>query len=492
MPSLNPMDVPAFPVYTVTLSDADHAVTLDGSPVAVDPGCAREVIAKNAVQARLNVHGLEAVRVSLIDLDTGDRWNMIVSADGEVIDLTEQEQAAAAAVVRRKKRGRLIIGAVITALVLAAGGGITAALWPKPKPPAEAYEPKGVGATLPVAPPPQFSKTATWSQPVAPDSATAMLPNGMLLTATTSGYLEGLNPKTGEPVWRGSSPPSDLTDLHFSHWSGADVLVYASNNDLKVWPLDMPEGKSSVSPRTMAFPGDRQTTTAKTTIGTEPFVNLGDWYVAIPGTGKLDTVELPPGTTPINVDAKGNITALSHNQIYTVASNGKVQSHRKYTAPEGTKRAPTNVKVLDSSHIFATWEADSSTQGILDLKTGKVSTGTETRALQASDTPIVDDDAKTAILGKLALDFGPTPSVHTLPDRFTPASLHGGTVYGTTNEGPATVNIEGDTKRQAEAKPWNSYSDDDAAPNVVTDDAAYVVGTQLGKSTIYRTDRKGA
>ncbi|MCG3024102.1 hypothetical protein, partial [Escherichia coli] len=78
------------------------------------------------------------------------------------------------------------------------------------------------------------------------------------------------------------------------------------------------------------------------------------------------------------------------------------------------------------------------------------------------------------------------PALVDLPSVDTTA-IHGNLIYANTTNGPATVNLE---TPETEPQVWANYRTEDPAPVLVTNDAVYVVATQLESTTVYRADRQ--
>src|SRR5690606_18674632 len=112
---IDPEKVPAFPVYTLLISEDREFLTLDGAQVPVLDGEDFIDAGKNAVIAKLSSHNLGMVRVRAIDASAQNSWDMIISSAGEVFDLTEQRMAEQSKIERsqRRKKRLFIVGASI-------------------------------------------------------------------------------------------------------------------------------------------------------------------------------------------------------------------------------------------------------------------------------------------------------------------------------------------------------------------------------------------
>ncbi len=485
MTSIDPAEVPAFPVYTVQISEDRESVTLDGFEVPVfEHG---EVIAagKTAVIAKLITHQIDAVRVRAIDASKGTAWDMIISTDGEVLDLTAAQEAEQAKIERsqRTKKRLFIAGASIMG-VLALGGATSAlVIAHQPAPAVSAYAPQGVGATLPAAPPPQHSKTAAWSHPTTAGATANLISPDRLLTSDPEGTVTARTPATGQPVWRGDKAPENLSSIHQGTWAGKPVYAAAERNELRLWPVDMPSDTPSVAPTAIALePGQTTRTDTHT-----PYIELGDWYIRVPDAdGALHDVMIPPGSTVVDVAADGTITTISATTIYTLDHTGTILGEKNFTAPEGTTKYPTRIWLLDSTHALLAWDDTERVIGVLNTSTGSMLFSGTPRTIPAATEPLlVDREAKTAALDSVGIRYGSNSALVDLPSADLSA-IHGTTVYANTNNGPVTLDL---TKPDAEPQSWANYRSEDPAPVLVTDDAVYVVATQLEHTTIYRSNK---
>lgn len=485
MAILDPAKVPAFPVYTLQISEDRDAITLDGAQVPVLDEEDFVEAGKNAIIAKLITHHLGVVRVRAIDVSTGQTWDMIVAATGDVLDLTAQQEAELAATARRQRRTkRLMIAGVSTLMVLTLGGiGTALVVANQPAATVPAYTPQGVGATLPAAPPPQHSATAAWSHPTRAGSTVNLISPGRLLTADPEGTVTGRTPATGQPVWRGDKAPENLASMHQGTWAGKPVYAAAERNELRLWPVDMPYDTPSVAPTSIALePGQAARTDTHT-----PYIDLGDWYIRVPdAAGTLHEVMIPPGSTVLDVAADGTITTISATTIYTLDNTGKILDEKDFTAPEGATKYPVRVWLLDDTHALMAWDDTERVMGVLDTTTGSLLfSGTPRTIPTATEPLLVDRDAKTAALGSVGIRYGANSALVDLPSADLSA-IHGTLIYANTNNGPATLNL---AAPEAELQPWANYRTEDPAPVLVTDDAVYVVATQLENTTIYRSNK---
>ena len=197
---------------------------------------------KTRSSPKLTSHNLGMVRARAIDESSGQAWDMIIAATGEVLDLTEQQEAEQAAKARKQRRNkRLMIAGVSTLAVLTLGGlGTAVVIANQPAATVPAYTPQGVGATLPAAPPPQHSATAAWSHPTLADATVNMISPDRLLTADPEGTVTGRHPSTGQPVWRGTKPRKTWPASTRAPGQASPSDAVAERNELRLWPVEMP------------------------------------------------------------------------------------------------------------------------------------------------------------------------------------------------------------------------------------------------------------
>lgn len=485
MTTINPEKVPAFPVYTLQISEDRQAVTLDGAevPVVDEDDFVQAGIA--AVVAKLSRHHLGVVRVRAIDISNDNRWDMIVSATGEVLDLSEQQEAEQVRMERKTRRNKRLMLAGVSTLAVLTLGGVTAAVVVANQPQAQApaYIPEGVGAPLPAAPPPQYALTAAWSHPVATGSTVNMISAERLLTADPDGSMTARNPETGQPVWRGANAPKNLHEVHQTTWAGQNVYAAVVGQELRLWPITMPPDTYSVSPTAILLDAGLN---ARTDTGL-PYIDLGDWYIRLPdGAGKLHNVMIPPGSIVLSTTAEGSITTLSANKIYTLDNNGTIIAEKAFAAPAGTTRYPSRVWTLDQSHLLLAWDEGTRLMGVLDTNTGQLTTTSKPRAIpSATDDLFVDTNAQTAAIGTVGVRYGTNAALTDLKSASI-TSIHGNTIYANTNSGPVTMDL---TAPEAQMQKWNNYRTEDPAPELVTNDAVYLVATQLENTIVYRSNR---
>src|SRR5699024_9055793 len=86
--TIDPSAVPPFPIYTLHLDEDARQLTLDGVPLEPSFGQELHAAGIEAVIRKATSQALEAVRVR-VHSESGDVWDMVVTAKGEVIDTTK-------------------------------------------------------------------------------------------------------------------------------------------------------------------------------------------------------------------------------------------------------------------------------------------------------------------------------------------------------------------------------------------------------------------
>lgn len=310
-----------------------------------------------------------------------------------------------------------------------------------------------------------------------------MIAPDRLLTADPDGSVTARNPETGQAVWRGANAPENLTSIHTTTWAGSPVYAAAVGNELRLWPTAMPADTYSVSPTVIALePGQ----TARTDTGI-PYIDLGDWYIRIPdGSGKLHDVMIPPGSTVLRTTSDGKIITISADTIYTLDANGTITAETTYTRPKEATGYPNRVWTLDEQHVLLAWDGTNRMMGVMNTDTHQVLFSTKPRAIPGpSEDLLIDTQARTAAIGSVGIRYGAKGSFVDLKSASLTA-VHGNTVYANTNNGPVTLDL---AKPEAEMSTWENYRTEDPAPALVTDEAIYLVATQLEETTVYRADR---
>ena len=483
MATPDPSSVPHFPVYTLALSVQDQTITLNGLAVTARRGEDLQAAGLRAVVELLELNLLPSARVAVIDKDTAGRWEMAIWDTGEAVDLTALEQEATLRSQRRHKRRRNIVLAVATIAVLGVSAAVAVAVINRPAPVVSLYQPIGAGATFPAAPAPSFASTAKWTADVAPGSTTQLL-DGLVLTAGTDGTFQGHAPDTGEVIWSAAEAPENISAVRLTSYNGEPVLTAATQSTVTFWPRSLDPGQSQATPFTveMAYEDVAHLDSP------QPYISLGDWYIKVPRDSGMEAVMIPPGSLPALVREDGAIVTVSASTLYVLDNTGKTTDTKPFAPPKGVSTMPTQARALDANKVLLSWEKHDAL-AILDTSTGLVTPVAMGEAsLPGEDDPVlVDSAASTVLVGSTLISTGASPSATTLPAGFTPTTLHGGIVYGTTSDGPGTVTVG---QPAPEPKLWPAYTDADPAPAIVTDDAIYLVATQLEQSKIYRLDRK--
>lgn len=476
--------VPAFPVLTLWLDENAEHTELNGVPIEPAPGEGYQQAAIAAVVRETERLALDAVRVRVLS-PSGEAWDMVVTADGQVYDTTvaepETDQPTRGARRRRWPLigacavGGLALGGVGMAAVVAATGSDTAPAWEIP----------GVDQQIPIALPEEFSARSAWSVPVAEGSDVTALDTGHILSTDPDNTLTARVPDTGQPVWRGTNAPEDLTGAVHTNWAGAESLVARAGNELRIWDLRTPEDGSTVAATSLHLEHEWRSEVR----GERPFVAKEHWIVGIPAAGnQLTDVVIPAGSRALTVTGQNQIITASESGLYTVTEDGTVTGQQPYTPPTGVTGAPGLSWMLDADHALLGWatEAGATVMAILNVKDGSTLTTTEVpRAPDQRHLPLVDAEARTAAFDTLAVSWGENLLLRPLHSYET-STLNGATAYGMADRtDPASLDL---SQMSSVPEPWATFTDEDPSPGLVSDDAAYIVTDTLDTTVLYRSE----
>lgn len=475
----DPASVPKFPVFSLVLNEDEGLVELDG--LAIEPALGEQPKDAGiaAVVQKIKAHRLQAVRVRARTGVDDEVWDLVVTDQGNTYDVTPSIGVETNSVKRRKYiaiiAGTAAVGVTAAAVALMV---TNSAKTPQPV----GWETPGVNAQIPVALPDGFATTATWSLPVDKNSTVTILDTGHLVSSDQAGNLVARDPKTGQPKWTGNEAPANIGELDQTTWAGTPSVAAVSERALRVWDLRTPaDGGVSVA-HSITVTNDEHVDTD----GPTPFINRGDWVVSLPANDfSIRDVIIPAGTLPVLASLNDDITVIGRTNLQVVAADGSVTKTLHFTPPKSTAGQPTVSWVLDDTHVLVGWKGTTSALAIVDTTTGKIAASSKVRNLPREEADILNDPtSKTAVLERLAITYGDKPAIKTLED-FQTTTIHEGIAYGEFPEGPAAVNL----LTLMKPTPWATYTAEDPAPNLVTDDAAYVVTPMLDQTVLYRAER---
>ncbi|MFC7403431.1 hypothetical protein [Citricoccus sp. GCM10030269] len=475
--------VPAFPVLTLWMDEASERTELNGVPIEAAPGGDYREAAIDAVVRDVQKRALEAVRVRVLT-PTGEAWDMVVTADGDVYDTTVTEAPATTKSARIRRP--LVIGAVALCAVSFLGVGTAIGLSALGEDTEEQWVVPGADRQIPIALPSPFALRSAWSVPVDEDSDVAALDTGHILSTAPGGTLTARNPETGQVAWRGNDAPDDLAATVHTDWAGQPSLVSLSGNQLRVWDLRTPQDGTTVTSTTITLEQDWRAEIR----GERPFVDLGDWIVGVPQTGhRLRHVVIPAGTRAVTVTGQNQIITASDATLYTVNDDGIVAGRASYSAPAGTAGAPDRSWMLDNDHALLAWdsEAGETMMSIINVKDGTTrATAEVSRAPDQQERPIVDEQGRAAAFDSVSLSWGPDPVLRPL-ESFETSTIHNATAYGLAGrENPAGLDL---ASLKSRPEPWDTFAEDDPAPDLITGDGAYVVADTLDTTVLYRAEK---
>ncbi|QCU79615.1 hypothetical protein E7744_14955 (plasmid) [Citricoccus sp. SGAir0253] len=475
--------VPAFPLLTLWWDEDAGRTELNGVPVEVTPGQDVRQAAIGAVARQVGERALDAVRVRVLSA-TGEAWDMVVTASGGVYDTTAEESEPARPAAAQRRRwlligacalGGLALGGVGAAVAVSVAGDDATEQWVVP----------GADQQIPIALPEPFSPRAAWSVPVAEDSDVAVLDTGHVLSADPDGTLTARVPETGQPAWRGTGAPEDLTTAVYTDWAGTPSLVAHAGTELRVWDLRTPADGSTVPAASVRLEHSWRVEVR----GARPLVDKGHWTVGLPAPGaRLHDVVIPAGSRALTATAEGHVITASAATLHTVTVEGTVTAERPLAPPAGTTGAPDASWMLDAETALLGWDTDAGDTVMALVNLADATTLATAEVPHAPDQrqqPLVDPAGRAAAFDTLALTWGEKPVLRPL-ERFETATVDGTTAYGLADRtDPASLDL---ASLDSAPQPWSTYTDEDPAPDLVDDGAAYVVADTFESTVLYRSE----
>lgn len=482
MSQITPEQVPAFPCYVIDYDEDNETAELDGVPIETAHGVSIADAAKEAAARKAEDHGLTAVRVK-IRTPLGEEWTMIVTVDGEPLDTTPTPES------RQRKpflRPATVLGGVIITLSALAGATALAVHLStdtdQDQNAAPDWEIPGAGEQIPVGLPKGFTGPSDWSVDINDDTAATGLDDGRILTANSDGILSARDPKTAEPVWAGSGAPGDLSGIHETTWTGQPVLASYNRGNLTLWPLEDVRPGQAVAPEQVPVAHEAEILWD----GDTPLVSLGDFIVLVPDDeGTLTEVTIPAGSEPVSA-VDGEAVSLGPESIYRTSLDGEF-TMTEFTPPESVDGPADAFWTVGTDVLVLGWSAPD-TEGspviaVIDQETGETIIKEQVEQLPNEAAEITyNTDSQRAVIGTLAVRYDDDPSLNQIPALEDPV-IHGNTLYGNTAEGPALVDLG---RPQGGAETYATFTEDDTAPVIVAEDAAYVTAPRLDQTILYR------
>lgn len=478
MAAIDPHTVPPFPVYTLLLNEHTQRIELDGMPLEPSVGQDYKQAGIQAIIRKASVQNLDAVRVNVHNHD-GDRWSMVVTQDGNVYDTTPAEEEE----VQPTNYRPYMIGGAAALLTVGVVGTVVAMALPSGQDEEPRWTTPGVQAQIPRALPSEFEPDAAWSIPVAKDSDVLELDSGHILSISENDSLVARDPTTAEPTWEGTSAPRDINEVVQTQWNGHDILAAHNGRELSLWAAaDLDSGF-----RTEQITLDVDHEYRVELHGQEPMVDMGDWVVGIPdGKRSFQRVVVPAGTTPLTATTNDEVITVADNEFLTVSTEGDIIHRTRYAPPDRDFTRTRAVRALDADHALLAWSHDNTNHvAIYRVSDGELLVDAPVKRLpDRSSHLILDNAANAAVLGDLLLSWEPdAPGIQQNPG-ITVETIHNAVVYGTrSNDDPARLDLK---DNEAELESWQSYGPADQAPDLVTDDGAYVVAPQLDETILYK------
>ena len=400
--------VPVYPVIPIEIT-ADGQATVYGRPITVPDGTTPAVaaLAAAAAEAALTPGSADIVRVAATD-PTGTTWPLAVTADGQVLQLTEP-----AATQRPPWFWPAIAAAMTIVLAIAGTATVLALRRPAPSQPVATTAPPpltpvGSGANLPRPAPPGFAGTAAWSVPVHPTIPPVVTADGTVAVVTDDRDIVLLDPTTGQTIWKAKTPRS-VTNLHLTQIDGHLCAAVATTTTLTYWPL--PERTSTPTPATEETEGIEVTLPRQgrlTWTGASPLIELPDQTAAVITRRSTPRLDIPVGAVPAAAEDQTVLALDDQGHWWHLTPGTTLTPGTALTAPQATSGRPTRIQALDVEHVLAVWPARKGRQiAVLhQLPTGQPRAQLRLPTASNLDTPtLVTQPANTrAALGPLLID----------------------------------------------------------------------------------------
>lgn len=480
----DPDAVPRFPLIVLEVSPASppqayvfpYQVSMDGQPVpipephqhhqdpdqggeggdeatgggetgpVVDGAAAREyafAVAVAAASRAIAARGWDAARVNAVDPD-GQRWPMVLGADGERYDLTE------ARVLPRKHRW-LPLAAAATAVVLSAGtvgtvlalhtpAAPTAPLVTATAPPSSVAPPAAQPAEYPVLPPVGFTTHARWAYgPLAATDAYVQTPSGQLL-ARTADQFALIDPATGIPAWI-AAVTDDTTGPWVDTIAGQPVVVTGiSINTTLTW---RPLADLSQAHTVPINDGAMLTPMAGGLLLSGPQQNVGLLTPDDTVTNRL----VPAGAKAVGVDGL-TVIASNGRQLWLLDRDQPQTPNPVTLMPPGKGARPSTDAIWRAGRLLTFWTLPGLTSAgtertvaTLHDRTGRLVKTIPVQAqLAATDQGKTPDPRYTQLSDGTVVDHT-AGTLIPVPPGWQGTTLVAGDLYGTSNGRPARYTL---------------------------------------------------
>lgn len=341
----DPSSVPPYPVITLTGADDPDNVTVDQQKFEGEDAYDRALQTCVARAAELG----GAVRVRGVAKD-GTEWPLVVTADGELHELTPSSTTQDRA---RLSRRRLLVGGGLLASMLVVGGGSVGGViaWrnaQKPEPPPPPPKFPGKGANLPVVPPDGVDTQAQWAVVIndGTERAVQLLPNGQLALPSSDGRLVLVDAVTGQLQWAGGMP-SRIGSLDILELEDATMLANYTQSGIDMWDLADPD-----APAAHHVELNHQTSTPLT-LGDGALFALGSQTAQFLVGRELVLVDIPVPAVPAGVREQKAI-AVDHTGWLEIDEANTPTHTALADLPAGARIE--DARVLGTEVLASRWE----------------------------------------------------------------------------------------------------------------------------------------
>jgi outer membrane protein assembly factor BamB len=489
-PALDPETVPRYPVIPLEVTEDDQ-VLVNGQPIEIPDGMTpfQAGIAAVAAEAAIMPGHVDAVRVAATA--NGATWPLIVTADGQIVDLTPPP-------ARPRPPWLLpLVAALVTVLLAGVGLVVVKSLSSRnrtqvtaPAPPAP-LTPIGAGANLPVPPPPGHSTRAVWSVRLDPQTDPVSTSDGRILAKLATGQLALLDPATGTTLWVGQDPPR-TGDLHFAQMQGQSMASANTTLEVTVWPMPPLPAPGTVPPTTGTAKGAAIRLPERgrlTWAAGAPFAVLPDQTAAILTTAAVTLLDVPVGADAVATD--GDIVlAVDPTGLWWHLTPGQPLPAARRLAPAQRGTTAVRVFALGVDRVLAVWEAPDGNQvaAVHGLPSGAPSAVVRLPAGVTIDRerPVSDASGTTTAVGPVLAH--PDGRLNLLEVRRV-TSISGGHVYGRHRDRNELVDIDISSGTPRPGAPITSESIPVGIVPTPSGPLALVPANKLGERLLYALPR---
>lgn len=207
------------------------------------------------------------------------------------------------------------------------------------------HTPAAVAAVLPVTPPPEWAREATWSTgPLAVEAGQSVAVGDAVAYVTSGRQVVLADVVTGEPRWRLDLPTGPIRGpLSRTRLVDTDSLALHVGDRLLVWSAETGKAVAAVD-----LPAQAQVTY----LGAAPLVGVGPDKVAVVGSRGLSEITVPEGAYALAARTDSSVTAASPAGWWHLQAERPAGPARPWENPSA------DVRPADSAPAIAGYTGD--------------------------------------------------------------------------------------------------------------------------------------